>query len=166
MSAGLASSPGAGAGRGGPAGRGGCRIRRVRLQMRRASSQRGFSLVAAVFLIVVLAALGAFAARIALTQQQTLDLSLLEAQAAAAAGSGMEYGLNQALKHNQCASSVALTLTGAGLTGFAVVVNCTATAHPPMPNKTSYLLVATATRGVYGRADFVSRQISRTVTTP
>ncbi len=127
-------------------------------------SQRGFSLIAAIFLIVVLAALATFAVRIAVTQQETQNLSLLEMQAQAAAQSGLEYGANRALKYGQCQSSVALTLAGAGLKGYAVVVKCTATPH--FAGKNSYALSSTASRGVYGRADFVARQVSRTVTTP
>lgn len=133
--------------------------------MKGPASQRGFSLIAAVFLIVVLAALGTFAARMAVTQQETVNLALLEAQAQAAANSGIEYGANRALRGSQCVPSRTLTLAGAGLAGVTVVVQCTLTVHVPS-GKTSYALISTATRGRYGRADFVSRQASRTVTTP
>ena len=129
------------------------------------ATQRGFSLIAAVFLIVVLAALGTFAARMAVTQQQTVNLALLEAQAQAAAHSGIEYGANQALRWSQCPLSKALNLTATGMSGFSVVVQCKRTVHVPS-GKTSYALISTATLGRYGRADFVSRQASRTVTTP
>lgn len=129
------------------------------------ASQRGFSLIAAVFLIVVLAALGTFAARMAVTQQETVNLALLEAQAQAAANSGIEYGANQALRWSRCPLSKSLSLTATGISGFAVVVQCKLTVHAPS-GKTSYALVSTASRGSYGRADFVSRQASRTVTTP
>ena len=128
------------------------------------SSQRGFSLIGAIFLIVVLAALATFAVRIAVTQQETQNLSVMGVQAQAAAQSGFEYGANRALRYGQCQSSVALTPAGAGLKGYAVVVQCTATPH--IPGKNSYALISTASRGVYGRADFVARQVSRTVTTP
>jgi MSHA biogenesis protein MshP len=130
--------------------------------MRGPAAQRGFSLIAAVFLIVVLAALGTFAARMAVTQQETVNLALLEAQAQAAASSGIEYGANRALRANQCPLSKPLTLTATGEAGFTVVVQCTQTVHLPSGKK-SYALVSTATRGRYGRADFVSRQASRTV---
>ena len=132
-------------------------------------AQRGFSLIAAVFLIVVLAALGAFAARIATSQQQTVNLSLLEAQALAAANSGIEYGAYQALKASQCVNATTLAMSGAGLAGFTVKGVCVpgphvvATSPPP---KLSYALDSTATRGIYGQPDFVSRHVARTVTQP
>lgn len=137
---------------------------RGRVDGRAPASQRGFSLIAAVFLIVVLAALGTFAARMAVTQQETVNLALLEAQAQAAANSGVEYGANRALRGSQCLPSQPLTLRAAGVTGFAVVVQCNLTTHAS--GQKSYALVSTATRGSYGRADFVSRRASRTVTTP
>jgi MSHA biogenesis protein MshP len=131
--------------------------------MSRPGSQRGFSLIAAIFLIVVLAALGMFASRIAMTQQQTVNFSFLEAQALAAANSGIEYGANRALKAGICANSTTLNLGGS----FVVKVGCVGISHPALPAaKWSYALTSTATRGVYGKPDFVSRQVTRVVTTP
>ena len=133
------------------------------------ASQRGFSLIAAIFLIVVLAALGAFVVRIAMTQQQTVNLSILEAQALAAANSGIEYGAYQALKAGQCANPTTLAMAGAGLAGFTVTVACVASPHvvaTSPPPKFSYALDSTATRGIYGQPDFVSRHVARVVTQP
>lgn len=134
--------------------------------MKGPASQRGFSLIAAVFLIAVLAALGTFAARIATTQQQAVNFSVLEAQALAAANSGIEYGAYRALKAGTCAGSA--TLPAAGLSGFTVKVTCAPSVHPTASpaTKTSYALDSTATKGTYGRPDFVSRRVARTVTTP
>ena len=53
-----------------------------------ARRQDGFSLVAAIFLIVVLAALGAFAVQIAMTQYQAASVEMLEARTQAAAEAG------------------------------------------------------------------------------
>jgi hypothetical protein len=115
-----------------------------------------------VFLIVVLAALGTFTARIAMTQQQTANFAVLEAQALAYANAGIEYGANR-VQASACAASSTLNFSGA----FTVRVNCAVTSHTasPLP-KSSYALTSTATRGVYGRADFVSRQVTRVVTAP
>lgn len=133
--------------------------------MRGPRSQRGFSLIAAIFLIVVLAALGTFASLVAMTQQQTVSFAVLEAQAQAAANSGIEYGANRALNAAICANSTTLNLSG----NFTVVVTCAATSHVavamPLP-KLSYALTSTATRGIYGKPDFVWRQSTRVLTTP
>jgi len=130
---------------------------------RPAGGEAGFSLVAAVFLIVVLAALGAFAVQVAMTQYQGANVELLEARAQAAAETGIEYGANLALQSSPtCAGSTPLGLTPAALTGFVVTVTCTATPHPL---GTVYALTATATFGGYGTPDYVVRKVTRNVTT-
>lgn len=127
----------------------------------RRDRQAGFSLVAAVFLIVVLAALGAFVVQIAMTQYQGANMQLLEARAQAAAQTGIEYGANRALRASVCANRT-LTLNGGALTGFVVTVTCTSTTHPI---GTVYALTAVATRGSYGTPDYVARTATRNVTT-
>jgi MSHA biogenesis protein MshP len=125
-------------------------------------AQRGFSLVAALFLIVVVAALGAFAVRIGMGQQQTVNLALLSARALAAANSGIEYGAYQALNASNCASAT-LNLTEAGLSGFTVAVTCSASAHSESGGTVDvYRIEATASLGTYGMPDFVSRRVFAT----
>jgi len=125
---------------------------------------RGFSLVAVLFLIVVVAALGAFAVRIGAGQQQTVNLALMGARALSAANSGIEYGAARAFDTggSVCASSTALTLTGPGLNGFSVDVTCVPTTHTDPDNTTTYRIGATAYWGTYGQPDYVSRQVFAT----
>jgi MSHA biogenesis protein MshP len=125
-------------------------------------SPRGFALVAALFLIVVVAALGAFAVRISAGQQQTVNLALLTARALAAADSGIEFGAYQALYGTGCASAT-LNLTEAGLNGFTVSVTCAATAHTESGGPINvYRVDATASLGTYGMPDYVSRHVYAT----
>lgn len=125
--------------------------------------EAGFSLVAAVFLIVVLAALGAFAVQVAMTQYQSANVELLEVRAQAAAEAGIEYAANLALQSSPtCAGNTSLSLPPAALAGFVVTVTCSATAHPI---GTVYALTATATLGSYGTPDYVARKVTRSVTT-
>jgi MSHA biogenesis protein MshP len=128
------------------------------------SAQRGFSLIAVIFMIVVLAALGAFAVNISVSQQQTGNLALLEARTAAAAHAGIEYGAYMA-RAGTCAASTPLPLSGGPLAGFVVTVQC---AQSPDHGNShfSFSLTATATTGAYGTPDFVSRTASLTVTSP
>ncbi|HKQ84479.1 MAG TPA: hypothetical protein VJS42_19935 [Steroidobacteraceae bacterium] len=122
--------------------------------------QRGFSLVAALFLIVVLAMLGAFAVRIGVGQQQTVNLALLSSRALSAANAGVEWGGYQAVRSNACAGSSNLNLTEGALNGFAVRVRCQRTTHTEQ-NVTIrvYDVTATARFGTYGQPDYVSRQV-------
>ncbi len=128
----------------------------------------GFALIAAIFVTLVLAALAAFAVRIGATQQQTADFGMLNARAQAAADSGIEYGLNQALVHGSCPGpSTTLSPTAAGLKGFTVVVTCTVTNHQIGAGPTTYhayALTSVAQLGTYGTSGYVARTAVRTVT--
>jgi MSHA biogenesis protein MshP len=131
-------------------------------QPRASRAQRGFSLVAALFLIVVVALLGAFAVRIGAGQQQTVNLALLSAKALAAANSGVEYGAHQALNVGACANTT-LNLTEGGLNGFTVSVTCSFTPHSVSTASVNvYRIDATASMGTYGMPDFVSRHVFAT----
>ncbi|MDH3749589.1 MAG: pilus assembly protein MshP, partial [Gammaproteobacteria bacterium] len=68
-------------------------------------SQNGFSLVPALFLLVVLAALGIVAVRLAGVQQQTVVLAMQSSRAYAAARSGIDWSAYQALVNGSCAAS-------------------------------------------------------------
>jgi MSHA biogenesis protein MshP len=139
-----------------------------------AARQAGFSLVAAVFLIVVLAALGAFVVQIAMTQYQGADLEVLGARAQAAAEAGIGYGATRALTTPPTCRNPyrPLNLTQGALAGFVVTVTCNATSPhqiysgtPPTPqNYVVYALTATASYGAYGRPDYVARRATRNVT--
>lgn len=126
--------------------------------------QSGFSLVPALFLLVVLAALGIVAVRLAGVQHQTVVLAMQSGRAYAAARSGADWSAYQALVNNNCGSST-LTLTEAGLAGFSVTTSCSSTTHSEGPNSTRVFVIdAFAWSGSYGTPDYVSRRIRSTVT--
>ncbi len=128
------------------------------------STQRGFALVAALFLLVVLALLGVVAVRVAGVQQQTVNLALMAARAYHAAQSGVEWAAYQALVNGSCTSAT-LGLTEGGVAGFSVDVACTSTTHGEGASVTTvYALEAFAHAGVYGAPDYVSRRLRATVT--
>jgi len=133
---------------------------------RHASRVTGFSLVAVLFLIVVVAALGAFAVRIGAGQQQTVNLALMGARALSAANSGVEYAAYQAIgsgvvSPGTCANAT-LNLTGAGVSGFTVDVTCSRVLHSDPDGTYVYRIGATAYWGTYGQPDYVSRQVFAT----
>ena len=126
--------------------------------------QRGFSLVPALFLLVVLSALGIVAARLAGVQHQTVVLAIQSGRAYAAARSGIDWSAYQALVNGNCAAST-LALTEAGLSGFSVETTCSSTTHTEGPNTVRvYVIDAFAWSGSYGTPDYVSRRIRSTVT--
>jgi MSHA biogenesis protein MshP len=127
-------------------------------------AQQGFALIPALFLIVVLGALGAVAIRVGSGQQQTVIMALEEARALAAAQAGTEWGAYQSV-NGSCAASTTLSLTEAALNGFTVVVTCAATTFTNgTATSTSYVLKSTATTGTYGQPGYVHRVVSGTYT--
>ena len=132
--------------------------------MSRATRQSGFSLVPALFLLVVLAALGIVAVRLAGVQQQTVVLAMQGGRAYAAARSGVEWSAYQALNNSSCAAAT-INLTEGGLAGFTVETNCSSSSHSEGPNTVNvYVIDAFAWSGSYGSPDYVSRRIRSTVT--
>ncbi len=102
-------------------------------------AQRGFSLVTAIFVVVVLASLGAYLVTIGSTQQTATALQVQGVRAYFAALSGREwaaYGATagQASHDAICAPGGRITtfaLSGPGLQGFQVRVDCDDFAAPP-----------------------------------
>jgi MSHA biogenesis protein MshP len=133
--------------------------------MTRASrSQRGFSLVSAVFLLVVLAGLGAYAVRLNTLAQQTVTAGLRAAQAFQAARTGAAWAAHRALNGGTCAAAT-LNLTEGATAGFRVAVQCTATTHTEGTSTVRvFVLDVRAEAGVYGGADYVSRRLQTKIT--
>ncbi len=137
--------------------------------------QRGVGLVAALFLVVVFGALGAFIVTIGGAQQQAPVLAVQGARAYHAARSGIDWGIHQVLN---TALGTMCTLTpaapfvtapfpvpGPGLNGFQVTVSCNYTQHQEgAPIFEVFSITSTATFGAFGGSDFYSRTIEATVT--
>jgi MSHA biogenesis protein MshP len=125
---------------------------------------RGFALVPALFLLVVLGALALVAVRVGTGQQQAVTMGLMQTRALAAARAGIEWGAYRALKKLSCVSSTSLNLTEASLNGFSVLVTCSATAFANGVAPYSYVINAAATFGTYGQPAYVHRVVSATFT--
>lgn len=139
------------------------------------SSERGFSLVSAIFLLVVIAALGTFAVTLSTTQHQSVALDVMGARAYQAARAGIEWGAYQVIQSgvagpafaSACQTGGALPQPGAlpgTLAGFAVNVGCSATSH--VEDATTlwvYQLASSAVQGTVATPDYVERAISATI---
>lgn len=103
--------------------------RNIVRRMRRA---RGVSLVTAIFLLVVLAGLGAAMMTVATSQQASSSMDIQGARAYQAARAGIEWGLYKQLISNGNSAACFTSPTsfalpsGSTLTGFSVTVTCTA----------------------------------------
>jgi MSHA biogenesis protein MshP len=129
--------------------------------------QRGFSLVAAIFLLVVLAALGAFIVTMSAVQHATASQSVQGARANNAARSGIEWGIYQVTTGGACpaATTAFPAFAVPGLNGFQVTVTCSAINTTESGQAFNiFNLTATAVFGTYGTQDFISRRMHVTVT--
>lgn len=132
---------------------------------------RGFTLVSAIFLLVVIAALGAFAVTVSTTQHQTSAMDVQGARAYQAARAGIEWGAFQVLRGGAfagtCEAGPANQLLGAlpgTLAGFAVAVECThVSATEDDRTVQMYRITSTATQGAPATANYVERQLSATI---
>jgi len=126
--------------------------------------QRGVSLVSAIFLLVVLAALGVAAARIGVLQQQTVTSGLRAAQAFQAARSGIAWAAYRAVNAGWC-SSATLALTEVGTAGFSVQVQCAQSVHTEGGATLNvYVIDVIAEAGLFGGPDYVSRRLQAKIT--
>lgn len=125
---------------------------------------RGFALVAAIFVLVVLSLLAAMATYLVNVQSRTLLLDTRGSQALKAAQAGLDLQAWQVLRNNgQCANSslAAGSLPGA-LAAYELVLGCSASSVADDGTGravTVYRLSAQASTGTPG-VDYVERQVS------
>ena len=125
--------------------------------------QCGFSLVTAIFLLVVIAALGTFAVTLSTTQQQSAAMDLMGTRAYQASRAGVEWGAYQVLQNGgSCTPTQVLTGLPNTLANFTVTVNCTSVAvSDASATVTMYQLTSTARQGTtVGAPGYIERQIS------
>lgn len=142
--------------------------------------QRGFSLISAIFLLVVIAALGAFAVTLSTTQQQSAALDVLGTRAYHAARAGIDWGAFQLIIGGPAGGFAVACQTGGAIpqpgalpgtmAGFVVTVGCAATSYDEGARTVAggnpvwiYTLTSTATMGVAATPNYVERQISVTI---
>ncbi len=125
-------------------------------------NESGFTLVQAIFILVVLSLLGVAMMRLANVQNTTSVFSLQGARAYHAARSGLEWGAARASAGNSCSGTMTLD-------GFTVTVSCL----PPQSFTEGvigpynvYQLSSLATFGNYGSADYISRRAEAKVGFP
>lgn len=86
---------------------------------------RGFAIVSAIFILVVLAALGAFIVNISSSQQVGSALDVQGVRAYHAARAGIEWGLHRQLQGGSCAGVTSFIPAAGTLSAFTVTVTCT-----------------------------------------
>ncbi len=125
----------------------------------RLQNQGGFALVSAIFILVVLGAMGAFMLTMSGVQSRTAIFAIRGAQAYHAARSGVEWGIYTVV--NSGCSNTSLTVEG-----FTVAVTCTdlGSFNEGSDSFNIYRLTSTAQSGSYGSIDYVQRTMVADVT--
>ncbi len=127
--------------------------------------KHGFGLIAAIFLLLVLASAGAMMVNLSGVQRKTTVLALQGNRAYRAALTGIEWGVHQSLNGAACPATTTLSLTDVGLQGFDVQVSCTSTDHSESGvTSLTYELTSISEYGTYGDADYVRRRVMGTIT--
>jgi MSHA biogenesis protein MshP len=134
--------------------------------MTRAASfhtERGFALPTAIFLLVVLAALGAYMVTLSRTSHLTSALDVQGARAYQAARAGIEWAAWQVIRPPApaaCPTSPPTVVLDATLAAFTVTVECIRSdAIDGADTVSSYQIIATATAGAADEPDYVERRI-------
>lgn len=127
------------------------------------NKQTGFSIVSAIFLLVVLAFLGAAMVTFSTNQQQSAAMDVMGSRAYQAARAGVEWGAYQVLQNAGACVPTTLPALAGTLSGFTVTVTCGATVASEVSAATGivtvYDLTSTAAQGAVGQPDRVERQI-------
>jgi len=131
-------------------------------------TESGFVLPTAIFLLVILAALGGYMVSLSRTSHISGALDIQGSRAYQAARAGIEWAAWQVIDPQTqpptsatlCpASPTTLTLDGT-LVAFAVTVECTRTEETDGADTVAiYQITSTATSGLPGEVDYVERQI-------
>ena len=136
---------------------------------RRPGRERGISVVGALFVLLVLASLGAWLATIGSTQAIAVAQGELGSRAHYGARAGLEWALHAIVNAGgaglDCGpGTTTFTLGGGALAGFDVSVECTVQAVTEgAASYQLYQLRSTASTGTVGSADRASRTLVATV---
>ncbi len=146
--------------------------------MTTATRQNGFSLLTAIFILVVLATLMTYMLNLNVLQQATVVQEIQGARAMQAARAGIEYGVYQALSGAACSpgantsETILFAASESALKSFSVKLDCQASAHSEGATAlVFYTLTALAENGAYAAGanvnpDYVSRRLRVTVSRP
>jgi MSHA biogenesis protein MshP len=128
------------------------------------AKQRGFAAIAAIFLVVLLAALGAFMVSISNTAQLDSAKDIQGSRAYWAARAGLEWGLgsaNAVASPSNITSSTCTSATPLSIEGFSVQVSCTvATYVDGDPHYLIKIMSVASAGGVPGGIGYVERSVS------
>lgn len=132
-------------------------------------TQKGFSIIVAVVLIVLFALIGGYMATLTSVGSLNTTVSASSMQAWFAARSGVEWAVRDLIVGGGACSGSTINLSGGNTNGFTVVLTCTPSPSSPFTEAgigtyNVYELTSRATRGSAGSIGYVSRQLNVSIT--
>ncbi len=125
--------------------------------------QSGFTLVTALFLLIVVSLLSVYLINFRNVQQSTVVFGQQGARAMQAAHTGIEWGIYESVVNGNCVPN-AFTASGTALSAYNISVTCSSSAHTEGAVLiTTYRLTSEAQTGTYGTLDYVYRRMQATV---
>lgn len=129
-------------------------------------AQRGFAIVAAIFLLVTLAALGAFMLTFSNTQHLTSAQDVQGSRAYWAARAGLEWGIASVMSSSACPSTSLTNINGFSLTITCNLQTYTEASTTPDNIKIFKLTSVASTRTTVtteGSLGFIERSVSASI---
>ncbi|MDP2904041.1 MAG: hypothetical protein Q8N96_13210 [Methylovulum sp.] len=123
--------------------------------------QRGFTIVMAIFILVVLGLLGGYMVRLSGVQHATSYYALQGARAYQAAKAGLGWAIAKISTGGTCTDVNAQTaLTLPDMPGFTVILTCTLASYQEGSDTPGiYVINAHSEFSAYGGVDYVSREL-------
>jgi len=128
--------------------------------------QQGFSIVMAIFILVVLSLLGAYMVKLSGVQNTTATYAIQGARAYQAARAGAEWSVARIVNGGNCSNIIAASpLNFTGLEGFSVSLACSNTIYSEGLNNISvYQINSTSTFATYTSPGYISRRVEISIT--
>ena len=134
----------------------------------------GSVLISAMFVMIVLAALGATMISLSTVQQDTVNKSVLSARVYYGAKAGLEWAIQRTISDpgatpTRCVTGpnpefpATMTLTDSGIAGVTVTVTCSQSQHGAGTTAYTYYLSSTAVTGTIGTPGYAERRMEATV---
>jgi MSHA biogenesis protein MshP len=135
--------------------------------MNRPARTAGSALITAVFLVIVLASLGAAMVSLSNVQQDTVAKSVISSRVYYGAKTGLEWSVQRVITDStRCLGGTfpaTFSPTGAGMSGVSVTVTCARTQHGTGTTSFTYYITSIATTGTLGTLSYAERRMEATV---
>lgn len=136
--------------------------------------QRGFGLISAIFLIVVVAAVAAYMLQVSTVQVGTVSRGVSGERAYWAAKAGVQWSVRYVLDnatgspHSDATQFCGTDIDGATFTvnGYTVTMKCDPYLFSDPQDRSIYHVTATASRGSPGTPEYVSRAVRASFAQP